>query len=323
MKRLLILFLACFVLVGGAGVGYYAYKANLYKRDVKEVASDLKKQMNVTSTFEFTPPKVQNKTEIVKADGNKKLVPLYLGNSEYYEVEVPAGVEIVTDYATYIYATDMSYKVSVVRGIETNNLIAGLGMSDAKYYNHNIVVTKQGIKAPQEAGTLLYNDVGIIATCYDSPLSYATILNGFEQARVKTTSITDLPVDKSTKVYTSPVEIQSSLSNGTNSLLSEDKSAGAYIYNYDDGYLTEFNATRGVDEFKTDLICRAVLGNADPHLDGVFEGSSQGAKFYYAEIGNITLLCISDTINHTYACFGVGVTARDNIVTYLRNVYLK
>lgn len=324
MKKVIIILLVCVILIGGGAGGYFAWKANIANREIEDVVSDLNKQMNVTSVFEFKAPKIKEKTKIVTPDINSKPVPLYLGNGYYYIVTVPADVGIVTDYATYIYATDMSYKVSIVKNIDASNIAKSLAMSDYIQYSKDIVTTKTGIKKPQEVGTALMDDVGILAVCYDSPVAFATILTGFEKEMVKQYNITTIAGDSSTQYCQSVSDIPYNPGTGTNSLLSEYKDAGAYMYRYEDGWLTEFNATQGNEDMKCDILTRVMLASTSSvHLDRVFEADGSGVHFYYAEIGSHTVLCISDSINHTYACLGNGNTARQDIITYLRNVYVR
>lgn len=325
MKKLLIIFLVCFILVAGGAGAYFAYRANIKERSAKDVLSDLNSQMNTTHMFAFEAPKVKNKTEIVKPDVNSTLVPMYLGNGYYYEVSIPADSSIVTDYATYIYSTDMTFKVSIVKGINPQALGASLGMSDYRDYSQSIVTTKVGLKKPQEAGTALIDDIGIVATCYDSPLTFATILNGLEHGAVRQYQIMDIAGDNTTAYCMEPIEIPYDEGSAIGSLLTEKQAAGANMYRYDDGWLTEYNATRGHADVKSDMLTRVFLAsNGSHHLDRVMEATNASSVHYwYAEIGNFTILCISDTINHTYACLGSGKTARNDIVLYLRSVYTR
>lgn len=325
MKKVLIIVLLGIILATAGFGGYFVYRTKLRDRSADDVIRDLGTQHNIASMFEFKAPKVKNKTEMVKPDVNSTRVPLYLGNGLYYNVEIPADAGIVTDYATYIYATDMTFKVAVVRGIDPSKLGASLGMSDYIEYTQSIVATKTGVKKPQECGAPIFDDMGILATCYDSPQTFATILNGFEHNSVMTYKPGVLTQDKDTDVVSEPVEIPFTNNGGINSLLSEYKNAGAYMYRYSDGWLTEFNATRGNADVKNDLLIRVMLAcNGTAHLDRILETqNSQNVSFYYAEIGSYTIMCVSDTVNHTYGCLGNGQTARDAIILYLRNVYTR
>lgn len=325
MKKFIIIFLVCFIVVAGGAGGYFAYRANIKERSASDVLNDLNNQMNTMHMFEFKAPKVKKKTEIVKPDVSSTTVPMYLGNGYYYEVAIPADSSIVTDYATYIYSTDMTFKVSVVKGINPQTLGASLGMSDYIDYTQSIVVTKVGIKKPQEAGTALINDIGIVATCYDSPLTFATILNGLEHGSVRQYQVTGIQGDKATAYCSEPIEIPYEEGSSVGSLLTEKQAAGANMYRYDDGWLVEYNATRGHDDVKSDMLTRVYLASCGTHhLDRVMETvNAAGVRYWYAEIGNYTILCISDTINHTYACLGSGKTSRNDIILYLRSVYTR
>lgn len=323
MKKVIIIFLLCIILIGGGAGAYFAFKYDILNRDKEDVINDLNKQMNVTAMFEFKAPKIKNKSEMVAPDESPRTIPMYLIDGLYYNVTVPADISIVTDYSTYIYATDMSYKVSIVRGIDATNVAGSVGMSDSIDYGNGIVITKLGTKKPQEVAKALVNDLAILAVTYDSPISYATILNGIEHETVRDYKIVNIDGDDKTQYCQSLSDIPYDPGSGTNSLLSEYKDAGAYMYRYEDGWLTEFNATQSNDVVKSSLLTRVMLASKEfAHLDRVFQSqNSSGVIFYYAEIGVHTVLCISDTINHTYACLGSGNTARQDILTYLRNVY--
>lgn len=308
------------LVVSSAGIGYYWYKIGLSERNATEVVSSLQAQRNVTQQFEFKPPTVKNKVELVEFDGNAKNVPLYLGNGEYYNVKIPADKKVVTDYATYIYAEDMSFQVSTVRAVLDNEIKKSFAISNAIKDGTNIIRTKDGVKAPQSLGIALTDTIGVVATCYDAPQVASTIYNGFKSSGIKQIKAQVL-VDKNTKQYNSASEILLNQVTDSNSLLSSSKNAGAYMYSYEDGWLTEFNATRGFDDICEDFRNRAVVSEGNSHCDALLFTTRGGVNYYYGEFGSTTILCIGDTINHTYACIGVGSTARVNIVAYLRSVY--
>lgn len=322
MKKVALIVLAAVLAVVLGFGGYFAYRTNIANRDTKDVLNELGAQMNMTSEFQFVAPKVKEKTKMVPADSNYTTVPLYLGGGMYYNIRIPADVGIVTDYATYIYGTDMSFRVAIVKNVDTMNIAGSLAMSDAIAYDAEIWTSKTGKKEPQEVGRALIDDLGVLGITYDSPQTYATILNGFEHERVRQYSVSNILGDTSTEVCNSVLEIPYEDTGAANSLLSDAKSAGACMYYFDDGWLTEFNATRGHDDVKADLSTRVMLAsNERAHVDRMFAAENEQAKFYYAEVGRHTILCVSDTVNHTYACLGSGATARNNIVMYLRSVY--
>ena len=49
-------------------------------------------------------------------------------------------------------------------------------MKNTEKLTHTIIKTKEGKKEPQAVGILLVDDIGVVATCYDNPVAFATLL---------------------------------------------------------------------------------------------------------------------------------------------------
>lgn len=315
MKRLnilviiviLIMLLCCLFLI---------HKKNIIIRDIDERINEL--QVN-DSLYKFNEPKIKEKGKIVSPDTNYNEIPLLLEKDVAYNVCIPASMKIVTDYSTYIYGVDSTFRINVVKGVKQDNISSSMALLNTYEYDTNIITTKPNMKKPQEVGVLLYNDVGIVASCYDDPLSYATILFGISKNSVYDCSdCKSYENSKITQYYNSPIQISIQENENYKPFIpSMTDMAGATQYFYNDGELIEIASMKSFDETRIDIEQRIGLANKGSRCyDNVYK---KDESYFYGECGECTILIIASTYNRTYALFGIGQEARNNIAIYLRN----
>lgn len=306
--------------VGALGYGgYLVYQRHLDMRDTQQLVETLQSYVRDESLYKFEQPKIKEKGKLVEPDPNYMEIPLLLDTDKAYNVYIPAATKVVTDYSTYIYAVDSTFRVNVVKGVQADNMAGSMSLLDTYDYSSNVVVTKPNLKKPQEVGTLLYNDIGIVASCYDNPNAYATMLLGVGQSRVYDCSgYRAYEDEKATSYYDSPLQIPLKESEDyTIFQPSLTDQAGATQYFYDDGELVEIAAMKGFDETKRDIEQRIGLANkGSRYYDHIYR---KGDSYFYGECGECTVLLIADTYNRTFAFFGIGEEARYNIALYLRS----
>ena len=299
--------------------GYLVYQKHLDMRDTQQLIETLHEYVRDESLYKFEQPKIKEKGKLVDPDQSYMEIPLLLDTDRAYNVYVPASTQVVTDYATYVYAVDSSFRVNVVKGVQPDNLANSMSLLDTYEYSNNVVVTKPNLKKPQEVGTLLYNDIGVVASCYDNPIAYATLLLGI--GRSKTYDCSEYRAyedEKVTKYYSSPLQIPLE-ENAEYTVFKPSLTdmAGATQYFYDSGELVEIAAMKGFEETRKDIEQRIGLANrSSKSYDCVYR---KDESYFYGECGECTVLLIADTYNRTFAFFGIGEEARYNIALYLRS----
>lgn len=306
--------------VGALGYGgFLVYQKHVSMRDTQEIVDTLQSYVRDESLYKFEQPKIKNKGVLVDPDSNYMEVPLLLDTGLAYNVCIPASAKVVTDYSTYIYDVNSTFRVNVVKGVQADNLAGSMSLLNAYDYSQNVVVTKPNLKQPQDVGILLYNDIGVVSSCYDNPTAYATILLGVGRNKTYDCSSIVAYEDKDvTKYYDNPLQIPLNESEDyTVFKPSMTDQAGATQYFYDDGELVEIAAMKGFEETKKDIEQRIGLANkASRSYDAVYRN---GDSYFYGECGECTVLLIADTYNRTFAFFGIGDEARYNIALYLRS----
>lgn len=295
--------------------GYFGYKSYLQKRNPIDVVSEFAGEVKERRQYIFQAPKVKNVTELVDADSHPRTIQLYLGDGKYYPVTVPANDVVLTDYSTYVYNSDNSYSVQVVKGVTKDNMENMFSMKNTEKLTHTIIKTKEGKKEPQSVGVLLVDDLGVVATCYDNPKAYATLLNGIEKNRINNVNFVNPEKVKDCETYSLPSQIPTTNTFPFSINPNEFNTAGTKQYNFDDGQLTQFSIMLGFDNALEEMYNRVNVAKfGDVGITAMC--STEGTK--YVEIGDFTILVNSKTINKSNCLFGQGEEARYNIVTYYK-----
>lgn len=304
---------AIFMLLGITG--YFSYMSYLKNRNPVDVVNKYVGDVIDRREYIFQAPKVNNITELVNADENYKIVPLYFGDGLYYEVYMPATDTILTDYSTYIYNKDSSYAIQIIKGVTNENMVNMFGIKRPIVKN-TIAYNKPGRKESQIVGALLVDDIGIVTTCYDNPVAYATIFNGMEISRVR--SVDGILPEESSNCQTYALQSQIPMPKDSYPFTISPNifnEAGAKQYQYDDGQLTMFATMKSMDDAMYDMLCRVDVALFD---EGVISTKcvTEGTK--YLEINDFTVLVSSSTINKSSCILGRGQEARANIITYYK-----
>lgn len=295
--------------------GYFGYKSYLQKRNPIDVVSQFAGEVKERRQYIFQAPKVKNSTVLVDADTNPRTIQLYLGNGKSYSINIPANDVVLTDYSTYIYNADNSYAVQVVKGVTKDNMENMFSMKNTEKLTHTIIKTKEGKKEPQAVGILLVDDIGVVATCYDNPVAFATLLDGVEINRIKDVKYNAPTKVKDCQEYSLPSQIPISSDYPFTVSPNEFNSAGTKQYNFEDGQLTQFAIMLGFDDAIEEMYNRvnvAKFGEVGITAICFTEGTR------YIELGDFTILVNSKTVNKSNCFLGQGKEARYNIVTYYR-----
>lgn len=293
--------------------GYFSYKAYLESRNPLEVASSYVNQVQDSRNYIFKAPKVRDRTELVDPDTNPKLINLYLGDGRYYSIEVPATDDVLTDYSTYIYNSNNSYSVQVIKGVTKDNMQSMFSMTSMEKVSQTIVKSIDGGKTPQICGILLYDDIGIVCTAYDNPVAYATMLQGIKRDRVVNESFSIKSYAKDCVTYGLPGQIESSNIYPISVSPNEFNVAGTTQYNFDSGQLTQFSIMLGFNDALNEMLTRVAVANSGASkITAICQ--TDGVTYY--EIGDFTLLVQNKTINKSNCLLGQGDEARYNIITY-------
>lgn len=295
--------------------GYFGYKSYLQKRNPVDVVSEFAGEVKERRQYIFQAPKVNNVTELVDPDTNPRLVQLYIGDGRYYTINVPANDTILTDYSTYVYNSDNSYSVQVVKGVTKDNMENMFSMKNTEKLTHTIIKTKEGKKEPQSVGVLLVDDLGVVATCYDNPKAYATLLKGVEKNRIEKVDFVNPEKVKDCQEYSLPSQIPTNNVYPFAVLPNEFNTAGTKQYNFEDGQLTQFSIMLGFDGALGEMYNRVNVARfGEMGITAIC--STEGTR--YIEIGDFTILVNSKTVNKSNCLLGQGEEARYNIVTYYK-----
>lgn len=295
--------------------GYFGYKSYLQKRNPVDVVSEFAGEVKERRQYIFQAPKVNNVTELVDPDTNPRLVQLYIGDGRYYTINVPANDTILTDYSTYVYNSDNSYSIQVVKGVTKDNMENMFSMKNTEKLTHTIIKTKEGKKEPQSVGVLLVDDLGIVATCYDNTKAYATLLKGVEKNRIEKVDFVSPEKVKDCQEYFLPSQIPTNVVYPFSVLPNEFNTAGTKQYNFEDGQLTQFSIMLGFDGALGEMYNRVNVARfGEMGITAIC--STEGTR--YIEIGDFTILVNSKTVNKSNCLLGQGEEARYNIVTYYK-----
>lgn len=260
--------------------------------------------------FVFREQQVTSKPGIGTKQKYTRNVLMYLDNGVYYPIQIPQTLECVTDNSKYVYAKDGSLSISVVSGLDIYDFSAAAFIENGEALKSNIIVSKVGVKGPQEAAIHIANDKTIIARCYNNPDLYETILDGFlnnvfyvsEYNCVTTNDLVTEVLDK-LPLYTG---FHMTVYAGLGDDLQK-------IYTFDDGTLTISRELRRFDDACEKLGTKlAVIAN-----DNVARKVFKSDKIYYVEIGKYTLGVYSVNFNTCFTLFGEGDEARYNIIAFL------
>lgn len=283
------------------------------EQDIVSGLEEISSQTNnsgVGSEFVFISKDVKTKPGLGVKSKYVNQVYLYLDNGIYYPVDIPTGVDYVTDNSKYIYAKDGSLSVSVVTGLDIYEFSKAAFIEHAESLAPNVIATKMGVKGPQEAAVHIADDKTVVVRCFDSPDTYETILFGLlhnlyyvseynciEKDNLVTKELSNLPQykDYQMKVYAG---------------LGDDIQK---IYTFNDGTLTISKEIRQFKDACTKLGTKlAVI--ADDNIARTIYSSD---TIYYVEINDYTLGVYNLNYNTCFTLFGSGKEARYNIVAFL------
>lgn len=315
MKKVLATcFAGVVVILVGTGA-YFGYQGYLESRNPIDVATDYVSEVQGRRDYIFQAPKVKNKTELVDPDANPQIVNLYLGDGKYYPIEVPATDHVLTDYSTYVYNSDSSYSVQVVKGVTKDNMSSMFSMTSVEKVSQTIVKSKEGSKTPQICGILLYDDIGVVCTTYDNPVAFATLLQGIKRDRVLDDRFENKVYADDCVAYGLPGQIKTENVYPISVSPNEFNMAGTTQYNFDDGQLTQFSMMIGYPDALDEMLTRVAVANSGASkITAVCQ--TDGAVYF--EIGDFTIFVDAKTINKSNCFLGQGDEARYNIATYYK-----
>lgn len=277
---------------------------------VFEMKQTAKEALQAGTEFIFKERNVEKVAEEVQPTTNFKNIPLYLGNNYYYKVELPVDTEIVTDYSKYIYGVDDSVSVQILKGVTKENFAKLVAIDKAEAVSPTMLMTKPGLKAPQEAACLLINDLAIVIRCYDNPQAYANIVNGLKNNTVENLGAVSLVVSDKTETLVQPPLYEDypfTMKVG----LGDDPSKTFY---YEHGSLVLSREIKEFDDAVDELSRKAIVANGHKvDIDKIYN-----SEFVtYIEIGDVTFCAITENLNTTITLFGTGNEAKCNIAAYV------
>lgn len=324
LKVILVVILVLLVLVTG---GFYLVtkKVPTPQNIVDEVRAAIDIYNGNVSTpdsdgklFEFSAQKVKNAPEEELPASNTKRVYLCISDAYYFPVDVPEDVEIVTDYYKYIYAKDNSFYVTVLSGIDHDELSKGAGIAKATSLAPDIVRSEIGVKGPQEAVKHIVNDKAVVVRCYNNPVAFATVVESlghstYEVMEDKRVRVVEKEED-SDKPYTNILgripaftEYHFSIDVGMVDLVQQ-------FFVYDSGFVTIAREFKRWEDAVEHLSRRTAVCTGKSMIDAYY--SSKDIVYY--ECGECTVGMVRVNYNTVITLFGTGDEARFNISYYLR-----
>lgn len=260
--------------------------------------------------FAFTPAKVKVAPEEVPAVNATESICLYMGDGIYYQVNVPADLDIVTDYNKFIYARDSSLSVAVLTNVPADKLQGFASINDPTELGIGFIRSEIGKKGPQEAAKHIVGDKAIVVRAYNNPEAFATVLQSLQLGTYAVGEREALHIDKGhTQALTGLRAVA-----GYHLSIDEAEDEMLQMYAYEDGFLTVAQEFKVYEDALAYMGERAACVMGSSVADAVYKDS----RVYYAEIGACTVGIRSINYNTSITLFGMGEEARYNILTYLR-----
>lgn len=265
-------------------------------------------ELYVDCQFQFTP-NVNCKQEDGVVVENTKEVRLYLGDARYYSVVVPANMDVVTDYASYVYAKDSSVSVTLVPGANPYNYVRLSDIKNPVNESETIAVSMEAESGPKEAVLYFDEDKILILRAYDNSDAFETILEGFRDEDIRKLRRNNIKLDK--LVSEEIDEVPEYDTYVPTVVLNSDI---AYRkYEYEDGVLFTGIEMRKFEDAKENMISRAIIVNED----NVIRKVCNKEKVFYLEMGKVTVAVLYYNFNASITLFGVGDEAKCNITKFI------
>lgn len=273
---------------------------------------------NEDKKFVFSAQRVGDVAEEALPAADVQTIYLCVEDNYYFPVEVPADVEIVTDYYKYIYAKDSTFYVTVLSNIAYEELSMSAGIRNAVSVSPNLVRSEVGRKGAQEAAKHVLNDKVVIVRCYNNPVAFATILNSMKQytyANMAGKTVLILPKENDTD--TEYTKVLTQIPQATGYHLSVEVGmldTVQQFYVYDDGFVTTAREFKLWDEAVERMKERIAVCTGQEYIDKYYADNDK----VYIECGRCTVGIVRVNYNTVITLFGIGEEAKYNVEFYLR-----
>lgn len=246
--------------------------------------------------------------EEVSASKNVDTLTLCLDTRYYYDINIPVGVDYVTDFSKYVYAEEPSFTIQVLSNVNDTDFSNKVSIDNAVTLTQNVVRTKEGKSGPQEAAILLNNDRAIILRCYDCPEVFATVLESFVDEK-------NVPYEADGILYIKDYTVLEALSYKglyEPSVINKAELSTTQLFKFDEGCLSVAVTLNKFSDVR-DLYLKRLNTVSGCAIEEVYEDD----LFYYAKAGNFYLGIYEDNYNTQTIAFGCGEESKCNIISIL------
>jgi hypothetical protein len=245
-----------------------------------------------------------------------KTVTFVLDDDSLYDIVIPNDLRYFTNYATFIYGLDGSVTISLVSGVNESNFSKGVAIDDPENITASLIKTKDGYEGPQECAIFLEDGKAVVARCYNNPVAFATILQGFANNNDREPTRRDEVV--TVKDYTVWLESLPTYTGDYQNVISlgVDYSESKQYY-FDDGFLLIAQELKRFETSKKYNNLRLSCASGLTRIDKIYEVEG---SIYWIEAGDFFACVIQENFNTMRAFFGKGDEARANMSDYLATI---
>ena len=270
------------------------------------------------SKFLFEIPDITSVLEEVPASTEVQNVTMFLSKDLYYQIQLPANVEYITDNYSYIYGKNNEFSIQLVSECPVENLSTFASISKPEAITKSVIRSKAGTKGPMTAAKHLGDDRAYILNVYSNPEIFSTILDCFTQFEKRVNTYTDVVINleneelKLTRMLDILPDYKAQgitvTANMTDNLLKQ--------YTFDTGSLTVSRDFKRFEEAKEFMRSKLGLLTRGEIVDEMYETED----VLYMTLGDYTIGVYKLNFNTSVCLWGDGVEARNNIVAWLREV---
>jgi len=292
-------------------VGEVRTAIDIYNGNVNKSDSDGK-------LFEFSAQKVKTVPEEELPALCTKRIYLCIADAYYFPVDIPEDTEVVTDYYKYIYAKDNSFYVTILSGIDHDELSKDAGIAKAVSLAPDLVRSEVGVKGPQEAVKHIVNDKALVVRCYNNPTAFATIVDSLSSSTYEVMENKKVVLvekeEGNDKPYTKILGRIPALTDYHFSIDVGMVDTVQQFFVYDSGFVTIAREFKLWEDAAEQLGRRTAVCTGRSMIDAYY---SDKDVLYY-ECGDCTVGMVRVNYNTVITLFGTGEEARFNISYYLR-----
>lgn len=265
----------------------------------------------VAGNFEMEVEDVKERPDEVEPATETETIHIDLDGEYFYDVEIPKGVDYVTDYSKSIYGKEPSFTLQVLSGVTDSSFSYVTGISNAETVTKNCVRTKVGVRGPQESAILLQNGRALVLRCYNAPEVFATVLSSF-------TNENNVPYKVDNIKWVDPVKHITQLSySGSYKPTAINKAdiGTTCLYKFDTGCLYAMKELEKFDKCKDFMLKKLNVVSGYP-----IEETFSYQNIYYAKAGDFYMALYGENYNTTVVIFGNGEEAMCNIIFLLNQL---